>query len=313
MNTPHTSQPHTETTPVTGTAASILERITTERVVPTPRYAFVVREYSVWGLWVLSIAVGALAVAVTVYDALSMTYALYEATHDNFWTFLVSVLPYLWLVVFIAMTVAAVRGLRATKRGYRYSTFVILASSVVCSLIGGMLFHVLGFGFWLDNILGRQISQYMSMEKMELGMWQAPDQGRLVGMIVTTTTDATHLPSQTVAFQFEDIQGHVWTLSGNELNAHELDLLQSTNRVRLLGTTTDATTFHACGVFPWMYARAMGWGEMQHERQMFEQSMIAHRHMHMGTNGAPTAATTSTPTIPSDQLCAHLKMMNRMR
>ncbi len=295
-------QLQTETTPSTGTAASILARINAEHVVPTPRYAFVLREYIHWILWVATIIVGALAVAVTVYDGLSATYALYEATHDNFWTFLVSVLPYLWLFVFALMTGVAVRGLRATKRGYRYPTIVVLGSSILCSLFGGLLFHLFGFGFWLDNILGQQITQYMSMEKMELGMWQAPDQGRLIGMLVTTDDGS----STDVTLQFEDARGQIWTISNEELNERDLVLLQSNTRVRLLGTTTDATTFHICGVFPWMYERAMGWGEMQRERSVFEQTMSAHRSM-SGEGGMQGNA------IPTDELCSHLKMMARMR
>jgi hypothetical protein len=299
-----------ETPSANGTAAGVLARITAEHVVPTPRYAFLMREYTVWGLWLASIALGALAVAVTIYDGLSATYALYEATHDNFWTFLVSVLPYLWLIVFAVMTVVAVRGLRATKRGYRYSTFLILGSSVVCSVFGGVLFHVFGFGFWLDNILGHQIDQYMSMEKMELGMWQAPDQGRLIGMLVATDTSADSSSTE-LTLQFQDASGHTWTISNDGLNERELALLQSKNRVRLLGTTTDATTFHICGVFPWMYARAMGWGEMQHERMIFEQTMAAHRRMGPG-DGASTSGQVIAGAIPTDELCAHLKMMARM-
>ena len=298
-------QPQTETTLAHGTAASILARINAEHVVPTPRYAFVVREYTLWGLWLATIIVGALAVAVTVYDGLSATYALYEATHDNFWTFLVSVLPYLWLIVFVVMTVVAVRGLRATKRGYRYPTALILLSSVLCSLLGGMLFHLFGFGFWLDNILGQQITQYMSMEKMERGMWQAPEQGRLIGMLVTTDDDSS---STEVTLQFQDVHGQLWTISNNELNDRDLALLQSNTQVRLLGTTTDATTFHICGVFPWMYERAMGWGEMQRERSIFEETMAAHRRMTNGGDGMMPG-----DPIPADQLCAHLKMMARMQ
>jgi hypothetical protein len=303
--TTHQQQTAPETS---GTAASILARISAEQVVPTPRYAFLLREYTLWSLWVLSIVLGALAVAVTVYDALSMTYALYEATHDNVWTFLVSVVPYVWLAVFAIMTVAAVRGLRATKRGYRYSTWFIITSSVVCSVLGSMLFHTLGFGFWLDNILGRQIDQYMSMEKMELGMWQAPSQGRLIGALVSP---AGLNPADESAFLFKDSDGQVWTIASDELNERDRMLLLSSNRVRLLGTTTDATTFHVCGVFPWMYARAMGWNEMQHERIMFEKTMFDHRRMSSGGGDSTNGQTPDL--IPTNQLCAHLKMMTRMR
>ncbi len=302
--TTHNSQPQTveQKTTTTTTAAAVLARIQSEHLSPTPRYAFAAREYSVWAVWGLSIVVGALALAVTVYDGMSAEYALYEATHDNFWTFLVSVLPYLWVIVFAAMAAVALIGVRQTKTGYRYRTSYIIGSSLLCSVAGAMLFHVLGFGYALDTLLGHQIGQYMSMEKIEIGTWQSPDNGRLIGVLTSTSDDST-----TTALQFLDSEGTVWTISNTEINDRDMHLLQSGEKVRLLGTTTDDMTFHICGVFPWMYGRAMGWGEMQHERTAFEQSMAAHRQMNGGggMNMGPGQ-------VPSDQICAHLRMMARM-
>lgn len=302
MNNYHDTHQPTNGTKRT-TAATVLARIQSEQLKPTPRYAFIAREGIVWGLWGLSVLAGALALAVTVYDGLSAEYALYEATHDNFWTFLVSVLPYIWVIIFAAMAALAVVGIRHTKYGYRYATGYIIGSSLLCSVLGAILFHFLGFGYALDTVLGHQIDQYMSMEKMELALWQAPDQGRLIGVLVPVLIAST---TSNPALQFEDSAGKTWTISQNELNLAEMQLLQTRDRVRLLGTTTDATSFHICGVFPLMYGRAMGWSEMQQQRQLFEQTMSAHQQMsgddmNMGSDQ-----------IPPEQLCAHLRMMTRM-
>ena len=300
MNTHETTQSITPTKPTT--ASAVLARIQSEHLTPTPRYAFAVREYTVWTVWGLSIVIGALALAVTVYDALSTEYALYEATHDNFWTFLVGALPYVWVMIFAAMAAAAVVGVRQTKWGYRYRTSYIIGSSLLCSVLGALFFHMMGFGYALDTLLGHQIGQYMSMEKTDLAMWQAPADGRLIGVLATTPDDVIQ------TLQFEDAAGNLWTISNTEINDHDMRLLQSGDRVRLLGTTTDDMTFHICGVFPWMYSRAMSWGEMQHERVVFEQTMAAHREMAGGggMNMGPGQ-------IPPDQICTHLRMMARMR
>jgi hypothetical protein len=52
----------------------------------------------------------------------------------------------------------------------------------------------------------------------------------------------------------------------------------------------------------------MGWGEMQRERSIFEETMAAHRRMTNGGGGMMPG-----DVIPTDQLCAHLKMMARMQ
>jgi hypothetical protein len=91
----------------------------------------------VWFLWFFSVLFGALAVAVTLYVLMNHQYALYEATHNNLFTFIIEVLPFLWLFIFGLMTLVAIYNLRHTSRGYRYPVSVILASSLLLSLAGG--------------------------------------------------------------------------------------------------------------------------------------------------------------------------------
>ena len=305
MNTLLTQPNENSSTP--STAAAVLERIEAEKLTPTPRYAFTVREYTLWGMWGTSVVVGALAVAVTMYDALSMQYAFYEATHDNIWTFLVDALPFLWVIVFTIMIVVAVNGLKHTKHGYRYRTRYIIVSSILLSIFGGILFHVFGFGYLLDTELGQQLNRYSSMEKKELNLWQAPEEGRLIGTLLRREGEELEIPT---VLYFQDMYGEIWTISDGELNAREMMLLATENRVRLLGTSTAPSVFHVCGVFPWMYERAMARSEMQQERLKFEQKMTAHKQM-MAPD--PTLTPERPEPIPIDALCAHLEMMERMQ
>ncbi len=77
---------------------TVLARIDQENVCPRGRWLFHSRECVVWTLWLVTVLVGALAVAVSLFVIAQRQYALYEATHDNFLTFLVTVLPYLWII-----------------------------------------------------------------------------------------------------------------------------------------------------------------------------------------------------------------------
>ena len=65
------------------------ERIEEEKVRPRSRMFFQGRECIIWTLWLISMLVGTLAVAITLYVITHHQYALYEATHENFFTFLV--------------------------------------------------------------------------------------------------------------------------------------------------------------------------------------------------------------------------------
>lgn len=285
-------------------ALMILERIKKEDIKPYSRWQFYVSEWGIWILWVATVLVGALALAVMSYVTMSANYALYEATHDNFFTFFVAVLPYLWVILFIVMTYLAVVELRNTKKGYRYSTFQILASSLFFSIVMSAFFHLAGLGYMLDQSLGNQLSMYMSMDKMEQGMWQMPQNGRLVGVVTSDFDDESDTPQ---LINFSDKNGNKWLLISNELDAREIRLLMSGERVRLLGTTTSARTFHTCGVFPLMFGRPMDRNEMERQRKDFDDVMKAHLRIigEVGDNSDDME-------VPPDKICAHLEMMKKI-
>ena len=224
---------------------SVLERIEKEDVCPKSRWVFTCREAGVWLLWVTSVLVGALAVAILLFVAQHHWYALYEATHDNFLTFIVDFLPYLWLSVFLAMFAAAAYNLQHTKHGYRYPLWQILLSSFVLSIVGGLALNVFGLGYKADYQLGKQMAMYKSQEKLEEMLWQNPEEGRLVGVKVFDTT-----ATNTVIF--EDSTGSRWVLDTRDMRPKDLELLNQNQSVKLLGSMTDGArqVFHPCGAFP---------------------------------------------------------------
>ncbi len=83
----------------------VMSRIECEGICPRSKTFFKTRECGVWALWGASVIVGALSVAVTLFVIAYRQYALYEATHENFLTFIVEALPYLWITVFALMVI----------------------------------------------------------------------------------------------------------------------------------------------------------------------------------------------------------------
>jgi hypothetical protein len=290
------------------TVARVFERIEAEAITPTSKMTFVMTEWGIWLVWVVTVLFGAAALAVSGYVTLSAQYALYEATHENFLTFFVSVMPYVWVVLFALMTYVSVYEIKKTKHGYRYSTTLILGSNLICTVLGAMLLHCLGMGYVLDKKLGEQIGMYMSMEKMEQHMWQMPKDGRLVGVLEPAATrDDTGAP----ILNFKDMNGTLWRLSVNELNERELVLLMRALPVRVLGTTTSEFSFHVCGVFPWMQGRALPRREMQEGRREFDALMLDKMEKIEEWSKELKAEGPSQP--PADSLCARLPIMKRMR
>lgn len=263
------------TKPESDLKQTIFNKIESENVCPRSRLFFVCKETLVWILWVISVVVGALAVAVSLFVMSHKSYALYEATHENFFTFFVEALPYIWFVLFLIMAFTAVNNLRHTKRGYRYPIWLILSSSLVVSIVGGAALQLFGFGYTIDHNLGEQMKMYMSQEKLEKVLWQAPEDGRLIGRQMTNRTISS------TSVMFEDSKGELWNLNVEELTDMDIMLLQSEKPVRVVGAATDIPLrkFHACGAFPWMLDRSMKLEELSLERKAFLERVYHHKDM----------------------------------
>jgi hypothetical protein len=196
-------------------------------------------------------------------------YAFYEATHQNFYTFLIEALPYLWISTFALMAGVAVYNLRHTKHGYRYPLWQIFGSSVVLSLAGGAVLHLFGFGFAVDHMLGKQMPMYASQDKLERRMWQNPEDGRLIGKV----TESVVPPAVTATF--EDVEGRLWQLDLSELEENERELLLEQGQVKIIGLASKETPnlFHSCGAFPWLLDRPASRADFEATREAFEMKM----------------------------------------
>lgn len=243
-----------------------MSRIGCGEVCPRSKTFFQTRECAVWLLWGISAIVGAFAVAVTLFVLNYRQYGLYEATHDNFFTFMVEALPLIWIVVFGLMILVSVYELRSTKRGYRYPLWQILLSSVVVSLAGGAALQLVGFGYTTDHMLGEHMGMYNSQDKLERKMWQNPEDGRMLGKQVHPLLP----PNKTI--DFVDVDGRDWLVDVTELTEAELELLGTKESVRLIGALSEENEdiFHSCGVFPWQLEKQVSREDLSAARKAFE-------------------------------------------
>ncbi len=287
---------------------ALFERIETEKVGPRSKLFFQGRECGVWFLWFLSVLVGSLAVAVTLFVVTHIQYEIYEATHENFFTFLVEALPYLWIIVFGLMVYVAMYNLQHTKNGYRYPVWMIVTSSVALSFVGGLSLQIFGLGYSVDRILGHQMPMYISRDKLEQRLWQVPEEGRLVGRQVL----ATMSPTSTIVF--EDSIGQRWNMDVSELRERDIKLLASEQTVRLLGKSRDTglKLFHACGAFPLMNGREVTMDEMLKERQSFIENVYGYANKadeHTALLDGEVFASTS---LPRRSICKDITAVRRM-
>ncbi len=253
---------------------NILNRIEQEKMHPIPRSLFTIQESLVWFLWMFSILVGAVAVAVTLFVFTFHQYAFFEATHETYLDFALDALPYLWFSILVLMIVLSTYNFHHTKRGYRYPLWLIVTSSLCLSFIGGAFLHISGVGFNFDRWLGNSIVNYESQEKMEKRWWQQPESGLLVGTLINNDNQNTSI------VLFEDIDGKRWETVTYELGDEDKIILRSGKMVKMIGEVTNINppNFHACGVFPWPYEKNHTLVELGENRQLMLERISFYRN-----------------------------------
>jgi heme/copper-type cytochrome/quinol oxidase subunit 2 len=285
--------------------STVYDRIQCEKICPRSRGYFLSQECFIWALWIVSIFIGALAVAVTLFVLTYRQYALYEATHENFFTFMVDVLPFLWIAVFALMAFVAVYNIRHTKRGYRYPLWQIFGSSMVLSLAGGTTLQLFGLGYSVDHMLGTQMRMYLSQEKMEQRLWQSPSDGRLLGRLThhtmaPTTTDAT---------------GDSWQVDVSDLTLREQELLAREETVRLIGKVSndEVRQFHSCGAFPLVINKNMTREDLHAAREAFVMKVQSYKEQaEKVTRDAEKMAMGSVPEDEPESPCGAIAVVERM-
>jgi len=285
---------------------TILDRITSEQICPRSRWFFRSVECVVWTAWLLSVLVGGVAVAVTLYVVRLRQYDLYEVTHGNFWYALAEALPYLWLITLVFMVALAVYNLRHTARGYRYPLWAVLSSSMLGSAVLGGGLHLLNVGFMVDRSFGEYMPTYPSQMKRDEAMWQKPGEGRLIGRL--------YLPAEasSTIVQFIDMQEVVWAVETKDLTADDLGLIATAAKVRLMGVQPSSTPalFYACGAFPWHMDAPATPPELAATRQGYEERMrrYANDRVRMGQ----VVAERGTEAFTSSSPCMELPALKRM-
>jgi len=307
MKTQEKKQQHTDEP--SNLASLVIDRISNESIVPDSWLRLACVNWFVWMVWALSILFGALSVAVLIYAANHARFALFEATHTSAFSFFEDMLSMLWVSTFILMGIFSYINIRHTKYGYRYPVWRLLISSVVLSIMGGVVLHAFGVGYMADTQLAKNMPLYKSFEHMEQDMWQNPSEGRLVGIF-------TNMDTSNTLYMFTDEDQVVWSIETQELQDIDRQLLHTGEVVRVLGTVPDNRTgiFHACGVFPWMYKPGVSLADLREDRRVFVERMNEHmqngtqQHMQMRIDG-PYA----TNTLDREGVCAELVTLHRMK
>lgn len=246
----------------------IFEALEKENIAPKPKWQFTVREYAIWGATVLTILAGAIAGGVALYAIANSQMSEYA---DSGFPHLVATAIGLWLLAFAAMVAIAAFNTQHTKRGYRYPLVGLIAVLLSLSFGVSISLFVTGYGKAIDESIARNIPLYKSIEMRRQQFWSSPEQGRLMGEIMTIKDE------RIIVIVDENLEE--WeVILPKEIpfpKRVQKKLLERKPLLIAIGEKTGERQFSACMVRPWtLHGDRPMWRNQQmltvDERKLFE-------------------------------------------
>lgn len=240
-----------------GLAKKILNKIEAKHLAPKPRWHFLLKNCVVWGFGSASLIIGGVTFSVIIFLLRNNDWRIYSRMGDSLAGKIMLTLPYFWILCLGAFILLAYYNVKHTKKGYRYSLLLVVGITVAGSmLLGGLLFGA-GMGQAIDDVLGKKAPYYTKVFNRQMGLWSAPEQGRLAGMVIAVATNTE--------FLLLDLERLEWTVMHQQALISSPAKIEVGCPVRLVGKQVQANLFQAYEILPMGPGRAF----MKRDHEMF--------------------------------------------
>lgn len=220
----------------------IIDKIQSENIQPTPKWAFTSGERAKWAAYSLFILIGSISFSIILFAISVNGFDLIQHfRHSNLESILV-LLPILWLGILIFFLGASIGSVMQTGRAYKYSFGKWASLSTGISMAIGSLFFITGGARWLEHQFETNIESYESLLEKKTAIWSQPEMGTLSGEIIEIMEDTIFM---------KDWNGSVWTIYTADAFIAPVLELQEGIQIKLNGKKTDAQNFKAEKIRPW--------------------------------------------------------------
>ena len=218
----------------------VMDKLKKRGTKPLPAWRFVLTNLFTWLGFIFFVFLGAHAVGVMLHLLSGHDWSRLEHFRGGPAIYVMTAVPYLWLVLLSLLLVAAYLDFRRTKSGYRYRAFAVIAGLVAFSALSGFGLYAAGFGQKIDDSLARHLPMYRGMAPKGIEMWNLPEKGKLIGQVEAVSDDNILL--------LRDPGGEHWSVTSDEDLPPEA---VTGSRVLLIGKTAPGKNFKAEKVMQW--------------------------------------------------------------
>ena len=202
----------------------ILQKIEEEKIAPTPRAVFLLRDASIAAGVLVSFIVGSLCSAYIIFVLLGSDISLYYRLGLSVSSYVLSLAPIFSLLSLLLLPLLVYLFLIRFRSGYRYTVVKVLTMSFAIFISVGIALHFFQGGKKIDDfsvqVLPRSESFFVQKERA----WLRPNEGIVLGRVVEAGERALFI---------EDVDGKVWGISLKDF--YDTSVLEKIDRGRLIG------------------------------------------------------------------------------
>ncbi len=222
----------------------ILARIKTEHLRPVSRKYFQVRDYALWGLMGAFVAALGLGFGMIIHGIMSTDLSVLAKLELSSFEKVVFSFPIFWIIACAVIATVAFINLRNTKKGYRVSGRQFIIISALVSVGVGSIVYALNVTQYLSRVAADNIPLYDNVVAPNTSTWLDPQRGLLSGTVRSKESDRE--------FTVRDANAVLWYVTGEDIYVPEGFVVQTGERVKIIGKAGKSDTFVAKEVQPWI-------------------------------------------------------------
>jgi heme/copper-type cytochrome/quinol oxidase subunit 2 len=228
----------------------IIHEIEKRKVVPIPRWHFILRRSVFWVLALISVITGAISMATAIYVFIDNDYISDQVNIEKFFEqrplveVIIQSIPYVWLVALGLFILAAYYGVRHTRKGYRYPMTRVIGGSLLLSLLLCGILNAFDIGKYIHRYLIENVRGYDRLVNTNEILWTRMDKGLLGGKVVRFSVRDSII-------EIQDYKHRHWKVDISGAQIHLTKPITIGKYLKITGVKTAPDSFKATTIHPW--------------------------------------------------------------
>ncbi len=219
-----------------------LDKIKREDIKPKPKWQFTTKNILVWLLYFCFVIIGSISFSVILFAIQQTDFVLLSHFGHSKLELLLSVLPFLWIVLLVVFILGSIFAIYNSKRGYKFTFSKLVGFNVGLSILLGTMFFIAGGAGWFENAFALRAGFYESIQNRKEKIWQNPEKGNIAG-IITKVFDNY--------IEIKDFDDNIWQIGIDSAFIPPSVFLELGEKVKVEGVKVTENEFSAKDIMPW--------------------------------------------------------------